>query len=42
MDPPRFKEFSLKNIWASIKNMPNSNEILKYFPEYQEKIYPNK
>ena len=31
-NPPRFKEFSVKNIWTSIKNMPNAKDILKYFP----------
>ena len=42
VNPPHFKEFSVKNIWASIKNMKNASEIIKYFPNYAKTLYPNK
>ena len=36
------KEFSSKRIWASVKNKNNAQDILKYFPDYQGDILPNK
>ena len=29
-------------IWSSLKNKDNAEEFLKYFPNYQGKLLPNK
>ena len=39
---PNLKEFTVANIWNSIKKMKNSKEILKYFPDYSKKVLPTK
>ena len=42
VNAPNFAEFSTERIWQSIKNMDNSPEILKYFPDFTGKVLPNK
>ena len=42
MNAPNFAEFSTERIWASIRNMDNAQNILKYFPDFTGKVLPNK
>ena len=39
-NPPNFKEFSVKNIWFSVKAHPKKDEILKYFLPFRERRFP--
>ena len=39
---PNFKEFSVSNIWYSINNHNNKEQLLKYFPKYKGKNLPSK
>ena len=39
---PNYADFSTERIWNSIKSMPNSSQILLYFPSFSPKVFPNK
>ena len=42
VNAPNFAEFSTERIWASIRNMDDAQNILKYFPNFTGKVLPNK
>jgi hypothetical protein len=42
VNAPNYAEFSTERVWKSIHNMDNSVNVLKYFPDFSKRIFPNK